>query len=419
MCAVSMSWLQVFVSWISVTLVSSSVLDFIDKQIKTGKYDKRLRPYSGGPSLSVKHQLYIISLGPIETTTFTFETEFYLRQWWTDPRIIFNASKTQLNSKIQPESIIWIPDLTIINARKVEFYHSAVRTVLKGDGTVYISQRLKAKCNCLMDLTYYPMDTQKCQITFESFAYSRSDMILSWHKTPVITDHIHTPAFSIESVEGTIKTMEFDIDNRKEIYDNLIVTFKVKRTFLYFVYRVYVPTILLMIFNFGSYWIPATAVPARVTLIVTTFLASTFILQSVSGETVKVSYTTPLQLFMLVSVVLVVVAIVEYMVVLFIKERHKKLRKKSEIETNAGYVEQKKSKTNKHVVQNVNAIVSGYPSQHAVTNGYRQKTVAPKTIQVMPKSTLSFKIDIVFRTVLPFFYVIFCCSYFTYYLIVV
>lgn len=77
-----------------------------------------------------------------------------------------------------------------------------------------------------------------------------------------------------------------------------------------------------MIFNFGSYWIPATAVPARVTLIVTTFLASTFILQSVSGETVKVSYTTPLQLFMLVSVVLIVVAIVEYMVVLFIKERH-------------------------------------------------------------------------------------------------
>lgn len=96
-----------------------------------------------------------------------------------------------------------------------------------------------------------------------------------------------------------------------------------------------------------------------------------------------------------------------------------KLRKKREIETNAGYVEQKKSKTNKHVVQNVNAIASGYPSQHAMPNGYPRKTVAPKTLQVMPKSTLAFKIDIVFRTILPFFYVIFCCSYFTYYLIVV
>lgn len=53
MCAVSMSWLQVFVSWISVTLVSSSVLDFIDAQIKTGKYDKRLRPNSGGKTLYI------------------------------------------------------------------------------------------------------------------------------------------------------------------------------------------------------------------------------------------------------------------------------------------------------------------------------------------------------------------------------
>ena len=78
-------------------------------------------------------------------------------------------------------------------------------------------------------------------------------------------------------------------------HDNLIVKFVVKRTFLYYVYRAYIPIMLLMIFNIGSYWVPDTALPARVTLIVTTFLTNTFILQSVSEQTVRVSTSTSLQ----------------------------------------------------------------------------------------------------------------------------
>ena len=98
-------------------------------------------------------------------------------------------------------------------------------------------------------------------------------------------------------------------------------TFVLSRQFLYHIYRVYIPTILLMIFNFTSYWIPHTAMPARVTLIMTTFLTITFILQHVTAQTAKATTTTSLQIFLIVSVTLVVIAILEFMVVLYYSKK--------------------------------------------------------------------------------------------------
>ena len=100
--------------------------------------------------------------------------------------------------------------------------------------------------------------------------------------------------------------------------------FSFKRTFTYYLYRAYLPTMVLMVFNFGSYWVPPSAIPARVTLIVTTMLANAFILQSATEETVKVNYTTPMQLFLIINVMFIVTAIVQYLVVLLFRTRHKK-----------------------------------------------------------------------------------------------
>ena len=104
-------------------------------------------------------------------------------------------------------------------------------------------------------------------------------------------------------------------------WEYMEATFVLHRQFLYYMYRVYVPTILLMVFNFASYWIPHTAMPARVTLIMTTFLTITFILQHVTAQTAKSTTTTSLQVFLIVSVTLVVVAILEFMVVLFFSKK--------------------------------------------------------------------------------------------------
>ena len=52
-----------------------------------------------------------------------------------------------------------------------------------------------------------------------------------------------------------------------DFFDRLILTFVVRRTFLFFLYRTYIPLMLVMVLNMGTYWIPHTAIPARICLI--------------------------------------------------------------------------------------------------------------------------------------------------------
>jgi len=87
-------------------------------------------------------------------------------------------------------------------------------------------------------------------------------------------------------------------------FDNIYLILRFKRNTIYYVYKAFIPTILLSIFNIGSYFIPDNAMPARVTLIITTFLASTLILQSVTEQTIQVPYTTSMQLFLLINIIL-------------------------------------------------------------------------------------------------------------------
>jgi len=104
-------------------------------------------------------------------------------------------------------------------------------------------------------------------------------------------------------------------------FDNIYLILRFKRNTIYYVYKAFIPTILLSIFNIGSYFIPDNAMPARVTLIITTFLASTLILQSVTEQTIQVPYTTSMQLFLLINIMFLLLSIFQYLLLLFLKGR--------------------------------------------------------------------------------------------------
>ena len=110
-----------------------------------------------------------------------------------------------------------------------------------------------------------------------------------------------------------------------ETFQALEAQVKVKRTFLYHLYSGYMPSSLLVILTWGTFWIPATAVPARVTLIVTNFLTTIFVIQQEGLKIIRVEYTTAVQIFLVVNLFFVLLSMVEYLVVLNVRPRRKKV----------------------------------------------------------------------------------------------
>ena len=83
------------------------------------------------------------------------------------------------------------------------------------------------------------------------------------------------------------------------------------------------PSVFLVVLTWATFWIPADAVPARVTLIVTNFLSTVFVIQQELGKIIRVDYTTAMQLLLMANLIFVSLAMVEYLIVLNITIKKK------------------------------------------------------------------------------------------------
>ena len=108
----------------------------------------------------------------------------------------------------------------------------------------------------------------------------------------------------------------------------LKLTFHIRRKKFYYVVSIYIPTILITILSWVSFWIPRSSPPARVALGITTVLALTTLIFGIQSSMPRVSYVKAIDWFLCVSFLYVFAALVEYPSSTFVKSQAKKLSRK-------------------------------------------------------------------------------------------
>eukprot|EP00112_Aurelia_sp_Birch-Aquarium-sp1_P018049 Seg425.4 transcript_id=Seg425.4/GoldUCD/mRNA.D3Y31 product="Gamma-aminobutyric acid receptor subunit rho-1" protein_id=Seg425.4/GoldUCD/D3Y31 len=295
----------------------------------TKNYDMRVRPYADSARLNITVQLGVIGLGPVDETSLTLGMDFYLRHWWKDPRLNFGSEVFNYNG--DPSDMIWVPDTFFPNAVEAKSHKTLTtntRTKFGPYGQVYVSTRMTLKTFCKMRLERYPFDIQTCRVQLESYSYTGRELRLSWRpkgpQVEYLEDHVQLSGYELVNIKGVTKNVHY-ITN--ETFQALEAEVKVKRTFTYHLYSGYMPSCLLVVLTWGTFWIPARAVPARVTLIVTNFLTTIFVIQQEGLKIIRVDYTTAVQIFLVVNLFFVLLSMVEYLVVLNVRSCHKEERK--------------------------------------------------------------------------------------------
>ena len=97
--------------------------------------------------------------------------------------------------------------------------------------------------------------------------------------------------------------------------------FKLQRSFKSIISRIYVPSSFLVVLTWATFYIPSTSIPARITLIVTNFLATVFITQSTSSNIADVEYTTAVGLYLLANVVFITLTLLILLLVLNLPDK--------------------------------------------------------------------------------------------------
>lgn len=139
---------------------------------------KNVRPnFEQNKTVNVNVTMYVMDIGLTSPDSMNFMIDFYFRQMWYDPRLMFendfeNVNFVVMTSK-QSESI-WIPDTFISTAKQLDThvqkpFSDGNRFIrIKSNGQVFYSHRLTAIVNCANRIGYFPSDHPVCKLEIES-----------------------------------------------------------------------------------------------------------------------------------------------------------------------------------------------------------------------------------------------------------
>ncbi|XP_032998716.1 gamma-aminobutyric acid receptor subunit pi [Lacerta agilis] len=264
--------------------------------------------------------LDVASISSISESDMDYTATIYLRQRWTDPRLVFQGNKSfTLDARLV--KYLWVPDTYIVESKKSFLHEVTVENRLIrlfSNGTVLYALRITTTVACNMDLSKYPLDTQTCKLQMESWGYDENDVLYTWLRG---NDSVHglenlrLSQYTVEHYYSLVTMSHQETGN----YPRLVLQFELKRNILYFILETYVPSTLLVILSWVSFWITLDSVPARTCIGVTTVLSMTTLMMGSRNAVTKTNgFIKAIDVYLGICFTFIFGALVEYAVAHYI-----------------------------------------------------------------------------------------------------
>ncbi|XP_059079312.1 gamma-aminobutyric acid receptor subunit beta-like isoform X3 [Tigriopus californicus] len=288
-------------------------------------YDKRVRPNYGGIAVTVGVSLYVLSISRLSEVEMDFTLDMYFRQFWQDPRLSFESRQGLKKLVVGAEyiNLIWVPDTFFVNEKTAYFHKATTENQflrILHTGEILRSIRLTITASCPMDLQYFPMDRQLCYIEIESFGYTMSDIRYKWNdglNSVQISADVSLPQFKV--LGHRQKTIEASLSTGN--YSRLACEIQFVRSMGYYLIQIYIPSSLIVIISWVSFWLNRGATPARVSLGVTTVLTMTTLMASTNAALPKISYVKSIDVYLGACFFMVFASLLEYASVGYMAKR--------------------------------------------------------------------------------------------------
>lgn len=264
-----------------------------------------------------------------------FTVSIMLHLNWNDTRFITWTSGYDDTFVLEFDSKrldnIWTPDLFFPNEKsafihKVFMPNKMLRVYTNGKITYTV--RLSLTLSCPMDLRNYPFDKQVCRIEMESFSYNEDNIILEWVGTdrPDLANMTQMPEGAVPvEISDNIEMNQFRVVEKRTLktlnerrgagnHSLLQAEFHLVRDIGYYLVQMYIPSMLIVMLSWISFWLNVNAVPGRISLGVLTVLTMTQQSSTVNATLPRVSYTKAIDIWMSMCLVFVFAALIEFAV---------------------------------------------------------------------------------------------------------
>ncbi|KAL3880086.1 hypothetical protein ACJMK2_032355 [Sinanodonta woodiana] len=363
----------------------------------------------------VECEILVDSFDSISEANMDFTVTVFLHLSWPDTRFtrIYPKIDNDLYIEIDSKNLdkLWIPDLYFPNEKKA-YYHDVfmpnkMLRIYRG-GNVTYSTRLTLTLTCNMNLRNYPFDRQSCAIEMESFSYNEHNIILMWANRTEFRSAVELVGENKDSlpqfeVKDIILDEFFRPHSGSGNHSCVAAKFVLERNLGYYIVQMYVPSILVVMLSWISFWLNANSVPGRISLGVLTVLTMTTQSSSVNASLPRVSYTKAIDIWMSTCLIFVFFALIEFAMVNFLTrmDMNKGVKIKTVFQIPA---DPEKNTPNKEVIVNDK---EAKEKEESSTRSPRKK--------IASGVLLGMRVDVASRILFPTLFIIFNIVYWSYF----
>ncbi len=292
--------------------------------------------YLGGPPpgdrpLEVLMGFNLVNITDVgeKEETLDFDGAIYLE--WHDPRLVYAPEEYGLPADWTPGSYSnvsprvyqgdfavkelfegWRPHVVMPNGIGNRSITNKAISVWP-DGRVEYAETFFARVETPMDLRRFPFDTQKLEVFFHPFLYSRDEVVLvpddrlarTWNQNLGVADWIRR---DVTMQERGIEIAYFD-ETRSEISE-FIVTVEIKRRPTHMIISILLPMILLVSLTWSVFWMDNETLANRVNITFIGILSVVAYYFVILANIPEVSYLTLIDAFIISTFVILAAGVV-------------------------------------------------------------------------------------------------------------
>jgi hypothetical protein len=274
------------------------------------------RPITGGGPTQVSVGIWMVDISNIDSAQQTFAAEVAVVLRWKDSRLAHTGNGVVRYSLEQ----IWHPRAVIVNESNSVSHKFPDMVEVEPDGRVIYRQRYAGAFTQPLRLRSFPFDRQTFRLQLVAVRYRPNEVQFvpdqDWidnglKKAGGIAPSITLPDWTVEN--WNTKSLSYALAPGFE-YSGYAFEFKAARDVQHYIFKVILPLVLIVIMSWAGFWIDPVNANSQISVAVTSMLTLIAYRYAVDTQVPRLPYMTRIDLFFLVSTLLVFFSLIEVLV---------------------------------------------------------------------------------------------------------
>jgi hypothetical protein len=260
--------------------------------------------------------MWVVDINSIDSAQQTFTAEIAVVLRWKDPRLAHTG-----NGVVRyPREQIWHPRVGIVNETNSVSRKMPDSVEVEPDGTVTYRQLYVGAFTQPLRLQSFPFDRQTFRVQLVAVRYQSNEVMFVpdqvWIRDGLkeaggISPSVTLPDWTIEKWE--LKPLVYALAPHHQ-YSSYAFEFTASRNVQYYIFKIILPLVLIVMMSWSGFWIDPVNANSQISVAVTSMLTLIAYRFAVDTQLPRLPYMTRLDVFFLISTLLVFFSLIEVLV---------------------------------------------------------------------------------------------------------